>query len=93
MIHVLIERHIAEGMLPTYKELSRKALQRTYIEHGFISGETFSNSDDIHQRFVLCKWRSREDWNRWRLSQERIELMNSIAPTLNEREKVLILEN
>jgi len=93
MIHILIERNIAEGMLSTYEEHSRAALQRTYVVHGFISGETFANTDDIHHRFVLCKWRSQQDWNRWYQSAERMELMNSIVPILTTPEKVLVLEN
>lgn len=93
MIHVMIERHIADGLLSTYEELSKKALQRTYVVHGFISGETFANTHDINHRFVLCKWRTQKDWNRWYQSPERLELMNSIAPVLREIEKVLVLEN
>ena len=93
MIHVMIERHIADGLLPTYEELSRKALQRTYMVHGFISGESLANTSDINHRFVLCKWRSQQDWNRWYQSPERMELMNSIAPVLSAPEKILVLEN
>lgn len=93
MIHVLIERQIADDMLSTYDELSRKALQQTYAVKGFISGEAFANTHDIHHRFVLCKWRSQKDWNRWYQSHERLELMNHILPILSVPEKVLILEN
>lgn len=89
----MIERHIAEGMLSTYEELSRKALQQTYIVHGFISAETLANTSNIHHRFVLCKWRSQKDWNRWYQSRERMELMNNIFPVLSEPEKIIVLEN
>lgn len=93
MIHVLIERHIAQDMLSTYEKQSRAALQQTYLVHGFISGEAFANTEDINHRFLLCKWRTHQDWNRWYESVERKELMNNIAPILSEPEKVLILEN
>ncbi len=93
MIHVMIERHIGEGMVSTYDELSRKALQRTYIVHGFISAEAFVNNNDVHHRFLLCKWRTQQDWNRWAQSPERMELMSRIAPILSTPEKVILLEN
>ena len=93
MIHVLIERHIAEGMLTTYEALSRSGLQQTYTVHGFISGETFANVDDDHHRFVLGKWKTKRDWNRWYQSTERMEIMNKINPVLTGSEKILILEN
>lgn len=93
MIHVLIERHIAEGMLSTYEELSRSGLQQTYSVHGFISGETFANVNDVNQRFVLGKWKTQKDWNRWFQSTERMEIMNKINPVLTMPEKILILEN
>ncbi len=93
MIHVLIERHIAENMLSTYDEQSRNALQRSYSVRGFISGEAFANTEDIYHRFVLCKWRSHQDWNRWYQSDERLQLMNHIQPILRVPEKILILEN
>ena len=93
MIHVLIERHIAEGMLSTYEKHCRMALQRTMVAHGFISGEAFSDTHNSNHRFLLCKWRSQQDWNRWFNSDDRRELMNLINPILTEPEKVLILEN
>lgn len=93
MIHVLIERHIAEGMISTYEELARKALHRTYIAAGFISGESFTNSHDPHHRFLLCKWRSAHDWYRWSHSDKRLELLSKIAPILEEPERVTVLTN
>ncbi len=93
MIHVLIERHIADGMLSTYEQITRVGLQKSYISHGFISGEAFSNTNDIHHRFVLCKWRSQDDWDSWYHSKERDELMASISAVLTAPEKVFILEH
>lgn len=93
MIHILIERHIAEGFLSTYEELSRSGLQQTYAVHGFISGETFASVNDVHHRFVLGKWKTQKDWNRWYQSNERMEIMNKINPLLTTPEKILVLEN
>ncbi len=93
MIHVLIERSIADDMLPTYKENARHALQRTYSAPGFITGEAFVDVQTPSHHFILCKWRSSQDWHRWYHSEERQELMNIIAPVLQEPERVTILRN
>ena len=93
MIHVMIERNIAEGMLSTYEENSRMALQRTYVVPGFIAGEAFTDTHDPHHRFLLCKWRSLEDWQKWNTSEDRQELMNLIAPILLQQEKVTLLQH
>lgn len=91
MVHVLIERCIAEGMISTYEELARKAMHRTYIAPGFISGESFSDAHAPHRRFLLCKWRSERDWLAWSNSDLRTEFTNQIAPILEEPERVTVL--
>lgn len=93
MIHVLIERYIAEDMISTYNELARKALHRTYMAPGFVSGESFTDSHDPHRRFLLCKWRSPQDWYLWEKSDERMDLVSQIIPILMEPERVVVMEN
>ncbi|WP_188150358.1 antibiotic biosynthesis monooxygenase family protein [Teredinibacter waterburyi] len=93
MVHVLIERHLHEQMLNTYIEHSRKALQRTYLVPGFISGEAFADISDENHRFLLCKWKTLEDWRRWASSGERLELLAPIHSILKQPEKVSVLEN
>ena len=93
MIHVLIERYIAEDMISTYNELARKALQRTYMAPGFISGESFIDSHDPYRRFLMCKWRSPQDWYLWESSDERMDLVSQILTILKEPERVVVMEN
>lgn len=93
MIHVLIERHIADDMISTYEENAKHALHRTYVAPGFITGEAFVDANAPNHRFLLCKWRSIMDWERWYQSDERQELINMIAPVLQEPETITILEN
>lgn len=93
MVHVLIERCIADGMISTYEELARKAMHRTYIAPGFISGETFFDAHAPNRRFLLCKWRSERDWLAWSTSEQRTEFTNQIAPILEEPERVTVLKH
>ncbi len=93
MIHVLIERTIADGMLSTYEDLTRKAMQRTYVAPGFISGEAFTDTANANRRFLLCKWRSAQDWYSWARSEDRLELTSKITPILSLPERVTVMEN
>lgn len=92
MIYVLIERRIAEGMASTYDQAARDMLQQTYIVEGFISGEAYEDMQDHNHRFLLCKWRTLRDWQRWLHSEKRAELINRFAPILKEPEKFTLLE-
>lgn len=91
MIHVLIERHIAEGMLSTYNQMLRSALQQTYVEHGFISGEEFHDITDEHCRYLICKWRTVQDWHRWSHSEARKKLIHVMQAIMEREEKVTLL--
>lgn len=93
MIHVVIERQVAEGMLSTYEQLLKTALQRTFIAHGFISGETFQDVKDENHRILICKWRTEKDWQRWQFSEERKSLLSAMRPILATQEKVTVLKN
>lgn len=93
MIHVLIERHIADGMEATYEQTARSTLHHAFKAPGFISGETFQDLDNPLRRFVLCKFRTARDWHTWADSDERRHLLNLINPTLAEAERITLLEN
>ncbi len=93
MIHVLIERQIAEDMQSTYEDTARKTLHLAYQAIGFINGETFADLHNPQRRFVMSKWRSVQDWQRWLHSKTRREMMNQLNPLLREQEKITLLEN
>lgn len=93
MIHVLIERHIAEGMESTYEEAARDTLHTAYNAPGFINGETFYDMQNSNHHYVLSKWRSAQDWSRWHQSEARKEMMNRLNPILDRQEKITLLEN
>lgn len=93
MIHVLIERHIAEDLETTYEATAKRTLHLAYEAPGFINGETFSDLHDTRRRFVMSKWRSARDWYNWLHSEARRNMMNELQPLLRDHEKVTLLEN
>lgn len=92
MIRVLIERHIAESLETAYEQQSRKVLQHSVAQPGFISGETLVDRHDRNHRITLSNWRSEADWNRWYKSRERRELMAPLIPMMDKEEAVTVLE-
>ncbi|WP_096087596.1 antibiotic biosynthesis monooxygenase family protein [Agaribacterium haliotis] len=93
MIHVLIERELADGMVSTYEQLLKGALRRSFVVSGFIAGEAYSDIDNPHKRILWCKWRSLEDWQRWFHSEERDSLLRQMRPMLIGNEKITVLEH
>lgn len=92
MIRVLIERHIAESLESAYEQQSRKVLQHSVAQPGFISGETLVDKHDRNHRITLSNWRSEADWRRWYKSRERHDLMTQLIPMMDKEETVMVLE-
>lgn len=93
MIHILIERQIAEDMQSTYEDTARRTLHLAYQATGFINGETFTDLHNANKRYVFSKWRSAQDWHNWYHSKIRQEMMNQLNPILLHSEKITVLVN
>lgn len=92
MVHLIIERHIAETLESAYEQRSKRLLQSAVSASGFISGETLRDAKDPNHRVTLCKWRSATEWELWHHSATRKALLAEIEPMLDREEKVTILE-
>ena len=93
MVHVLIERNIAQDMESTYEQLSRSTLHQAYQALGFISGETFKDLENPRRRYVMSRWRSIQDWQQWHASEPRKDMMSKLSLVLAEPEKIAYLDN
>jgi heme-degrading monooxygenase HmoA len=93
MIRVIIERHIAETLEANYQDAALEILSASVRAPGFISGESLCDLDNPRHRIVLCKWRSRLDWDNWNNSLERKELMNKLSLMLEREESVTLLDS
>lgn len=92
MIRVIIERSIAEDLEANYEEAAKETLQKAIVSPGFISGESRKDITNSRHRFILCTWRSLQDWQSWQHSSERKEMMDKLNLMLDKEEKVTILE-
>lgn len=83
-VKIFISRVIAEerinGLLPLFRRLRNLATNQP----GYISGETLKRMDSPEKYLVISTWESLDDWRRWVVSRERIEVQNEIDARMDE---------
>jgi heme-degrading monooxygenase HmoA len=83
-VKIFISRVIAEerinGLLPLFRRLRNLATDQP----GYISGETLKRIDSPGKYLVISTWESLDDWRRWVVSRERIEVQNEIDARMDE---------
>lgn len=92
MIRVIIDRYIAETLERNYETAALEILSASVRAPGFISGESLVDLDNPRHRIVLCKWRSKLDWDHWCQTQERKGLMDKLSLMLEREESVTLLD-
>lgn len=91
MIHVMIERIIADGLSDYYNNAIKRTIHAATHAPGCLSGESLVDTDNNNRRIVLSTWRSKYDWDNWYHSEARQEALNDVRPLLEHDEKVTIL--
>lgn len=83
-VKIFIRRVIAEerinDLLPLFKRLRNLATNQP----GYISGETLKRIDSPGNYLVISTWQSLDDWRKWVLSRERIEVQKEIDARIDE---------
>ncbi|MGD2037777.1 MAG: antibiotic biosynthesis monooxygenase [Desulfobacterales bacterium] len=83
-VKIFISRVIAEerinGLLPLFRRLRNLATNQP----GYISGETLKRIDSPEKYLVISTWESLDDWRRWVVSRERIEVQNEIDARMDD---------
>lgn len=91
MIHVLIERRIAEGLEAPYRHRVKAMINAVVNAHGFNDGASLWDANNPRHHVILSKWQHLEDWYQWLGSDERKQASEALRPLLDEPEKVTIL--
>ena len=83
-VKIFIRRVIAEerinDLLPLFRRLRNLATNRS----GYISGETLKRIDNPGKYLVISTWQSLDDWRKWVVSRERIEVQKEIDARIDE---------
>lgn len=93
MIRVIIDRYIAETLEKNYETAALEVLSASVRAPGFISGESLADLENPRHRVILCKWRSKLDWDKWHSSLERKEAMSKLSLMLEREESVRLLDS
>jgi heme-degrading monooxygenase HmoA len=92
MIKVIIERTIALGLEPNYKDAVRDTLKAVLEAPGYISSESLSDVNKKNHKVIITNWSSLAAWDVWHSSAERKLAISTIAPLLEEPERITIFE-
>ncbi len=92
MIKVIIEREIADGLEPNYKEAIRATLQAVLEAPGYISSESLTDVTRDNHKLIITNWISIQAWNHWHASLERKQAISEIAAILHGTEKITVTE-
>lgn len=92
-VKVVIKRHVpvdkAKDLAPLLRQM--RALATRELPH--ISGETLKRIDGQDEFLVISTWQSLEDWNRWFLNDQRINIQAKIDVLLGEPTDYAIYQN
>lgn len=91
MIHVHIERRIAEGLETAYRNHLKNLLSNVADAEGYLGGESLWDLQDSSHQMIISQWRSLDDWNNWLFSTERKQVNDAIRPFLVGHEKITLL--
>jgi len=92
-VTILIRRRVTENTALGVDYLLRKMRSLTVNQKGYISGETFRRIDEEDVSLVISVWQTLGAWQKWRSSEERIELQNEIDLLLGEPTQYEIYEH
>lgn len=84
VVKVFLKRKVRQEdqlkLTPLLIELRNGAMRQP----GYISGQTLISMDEPNQYIVISSWNTREDWNNWFNSIERLELQRKVDDILHE---------
>jgi heme-degrading monooxygenase HmoA len=83
-VKIFIRRVITEERINDLLPLFRHLRSLANNQPGYISGETLKKIDSPGEYLVISTWQSLDDWRKWVVSRERIEVQNEIDARLDE---------
>jgi heme-degrading monooxygenase HmoA len=83
-VKIFIRRVIAEEKINDLLPLFRRLRNLATNQPGYISGETLKRIDSPGKYLVISTWQSLDDWRKWVLSRERIEVQKEIDARIDE---------
>ena len=83
-VKIVIKRKVPKNKETSLLPLIKTLRIATTKQDGYISGETLQRIDKPGETVVVSTWESAEDWNRWVVNPERIQLQEQIDALLGQ---------
>jgi len=77
-VKIMIRRKVPPNKAKELTILLMKLRSLTVSNPAYISGETLYRIDDPEENMVISTWQSADDWRKWVLNPERIEIQDEI---------------
>ena len=91
MVKVVILRKIKKGMEQDFREKTAQLRANAVPQRGYVSGETWIDTDDPSRCVVISTWVSLDDWKAWEISSHRRTIEEGLAPLLDEPARTFVL--
>ena len=92
MIKVIIERLVSDGFSNEYEAAAKKILSVVQEAKGYLAGESWCENRDRDCRIIITYWSTTEAWLAWEASSEREKALHDLLPSLQQEERILVLE-
>jgi len=92
MVKVMILRKIKEGMEQEFWEMTAQLRANAVPRRGYVSGETWVDTNDPSRCVVISTWFSLEDWKAWEISLQRRAIAEGVDPLLDEPARTFVLK-
>ena len=83
-VKIVIKRKVPKNKETSLLPLIKALRIATTKQDGYISGETLQRIDKPGETVVVSTWESAEDWNRWVINPERVQLQEKIDTLLGQ---------
>lgn len=77
-VKVLIKRKVTKSKVKELKPLLVQLRSLASQQQGYISGETLKRVDNPGTYLVISRWRSMDDWSKWLISEDRMEIQDKV---------------
>ena len=91
MIRVIILRRIKEGMEQEFWEMTSQLRANAVPQRGYVSGETWVDSNNPSRSVVISTWLTLENWQAWENSPQRQAINATLEPLLVEPARTFVL--
>jgi len=92
MITVIVERHFKSQKADETEGLLAELSRRIKRQSGYIAGEILQSVKDPSIWTSVSTWAYSDQWHRWEVAEERVELTQKIEEMLVAPEKMSIFQ-